>query len=114
LRQTLLQQFCLISSNESDPLQLAAEMHNQDVVLLVDFIFSFVMDLLCLLLVSDSHPILNKDFLVQLTQLKAKVHLKKIMAYLDYLQLLRARLKQGIHLNKQLLLEGLFIRWHCL
>lgn len=110
LRENLFQILYLLSQKQADPIQAAAEWHAHASLQLLDFILSWVMDLLRLQL-SVVTDVINKDYAKQLTELKNQTHLRHNTKWMEYLQQLRGQLSNGVNLNKQLMLESVFIRW---
>jgi DNA polymerase-3 subunit delta' len=110
-RQDLFQALILMSVRESDPIKIAAALQNHNVVLLLDFLLSWMMDLVRLQVNGSSDGLVNKDHVSQLIELKQKTHLESNVKLMDYVQHLRSKIMMGVNFNKQLLLESLFIRW---
>jgi len=110
-RQTCLQALCSLGKRQSDPLTVAADLQEKEALPLIDFILSWMMDLLRLQLKGRPEDITNEDYLASLTECTQHTELSKNVAFLTYLQQIRGHLLTGINLNKLLLMESLFIRW---
>ncbi|TAK77462.1 MAG: DNA polymerase III subunit delta' [Gammaproteobacteria bacterium] len=102
-RQALFQQ--------GDPIKLAAKMQEMDLLQLIDFILSWVMDLLRLQVGDDGSRIINQDYKKQLMQAAQQTELSSSTKFIDYLQQLRGEINRGINLNKQLTIENILIKW---
>lgn len=110
-RENLLEILYTLSQMQADPLKSAANMQDMDLVHILDFTLSFIMDLSRYHLTDDVNEVTNQDFIQPLIDLRQRTSLQKIIQYLDYLLRLRGQQQNGINLNKQLMLEGIFIRW---
>jgi DNA polymerase-3 subunit delta' len=110
-RQNLFQALGLMLTSKGDPLKAAAELQNNDLVSLLDFFLSWIMDVLRLQLDGNVEGLINQDHVSQLIESKQKTHIKSNVKLMDYIQVLRGKMTEGINFNKQLLLESLFIRW---
>jgi DNA polymerase-3 subunit delta' len=108
LRQDLFQALYALGSKQSDPLVYAVRWQTVDTVCLVELIQSWVLDVLRLQLDGN---VVNKDYAKQLKELCQQLFIKQIISFLDYLQQLQRDISKGVNLNKQLLLEAVFIRW---
>ena len=111
IRQELFQIFYRLSKNQCDPLKAAATLQAINPLWLIDFSLSWSMDLLRLQLGESVDRIMNKDYGTQLTELKQQTQLNNNTDFMNYLQQLRKQLCVGINLNKQLVVEGLLLRW---
>lgn len=109
LRKDLFQALVLLNQKKHDPIQVAAKFQKAELILLIDFMLTWVMDLIRLQVGCDD--IINQDYLNSLVALGQQPNMKKHANWMAYLQQARAQLSLGIHLNKQLLLESLLIRW---
>lgn len=110
-RQNLFQALLELAEGKGNPLKLAGELQNNDPLQLLDFFLTWVVDLMRLQLNGGSEGIINKDYVEVLTNLKDKTLLKNNVKLMEYVQLLRGQICDGINFNKQLLLESLFIQW---
>ncbi|OGT41322.1 MAG: DNA polymerase III subunit delta' [Gammaproteobacteria bacterium RIFCSPHIGHO2_12_FULL_37_34] len=107
LRQQIFEAFYL----SDDPLHRAAMMQDQHALQIVDFCLSWITDLLRLQLSGETNIIINKDYTKQLIELRKSTVVSHNTALMLYLLELRKRLCQGVHFNKQLMVESVFIRW---
>lgn len=94
-----------------NPLTLAKKMESFDLLSLIDFLLSWTMDLLRLLLGAETHQLINIDFLLQLMKLKQQIKREHCLKFLNYLQKQRKYICVGVNLNKQLLIESLLLHW---
>ncbi|MBV9575417.1 MAG: DNA polymerase III subunit delta' [Gammaproteobacteria bacterium] len=109
LRKTLFAALLLLSQKKESPLQLAASLQQAQPLKLIDFMLTWMMDLIRLQV--GCEDIINQDYLKSLLTLTHVHFLQQQASFMVYLQQLRVQLIQGIHLNKQLLLESMLIRW---
>lgn len=110
MRQHLFQLLCALTKNETNPIQSAAHI-NLDLLPFLDFMISWMMDLVRLQLCNDSSMIINQDFKQQLISLTQKSTVKVNIKLIDFLLQLRKNIHKGINLNKQLMMEWVLIRW---
>jgi DNA polymerase-3 subunit delta' len=95
----------------ADPLAASATIQAMDSIQVLDFLLTWVMDLLRLRLGAQKQDLVNSDFVEQLADLQSRISLKSMLLYMNYLQQVRAQLNAGLNLNKQLMIETIFIRW---
>ena len=110
-RQDLYQALIHLLEGKCDPIKSAADLQNNDPLQMLDFLLSWIVDVLRLQLNSDSDRVINKDYTQHLMELGQKTQLKKNVSLMEYIQQLRAQLSEGINFNKQMMLESIFIRW---
>ena len=108
-RKLLFQTLYLLSQKQADPLKSATALSDIELLPLLDFILGWTVDVLRLQIGSDE--VLNKDYLPQLTELKQRMIFSRLIKFMEYLQALRAQVSSGFNLNKQLVVETMFIRW---
>ena len=111
VRESLFQSMYSLGKKQDDPVKSAAKLYQNEPLRLVDFLLSWTLDLLKLHINGGLDVVMNTDFANQLIELKQKTQAPKLNRMLDYLQQLRAQLCAGMNLNKQLMLENVFIRW---
>lgn len=88
LREEVNKSFHLLKEQKADPLQVAEKFLEEDILILLNLMIE------CLL-----------------EQLRNDFRNNKILNFLDHIQKIRGYISSAIHLNRQLLLEELFIRW---
>jgi DNA polymerase-3 subunit delta' len=110
-RSHFLKMIYNLSQKKADPLQSAVEIQKMDTVYILDFMQSFIMDLLRLHFTIATSEMMNQDFMSELKDLHQRTLLVKITQFQNYLLELQRQLQVGINLNKQLMLETLLIRW---
>lgn len=109
IRKQLFDGLFALKNGSGDPLQMATEMHQKEPLMLVNFMLSLIQDILKTQL-TNSTDIVNEDYEQQMTAL-SQMSTRESVALLDELERLRASWLAGVHLNKQLMLESLFIKW---
>jgi DNA polymerase-3 subunit delta' len=110
-RQSLFQTLLSLAEGKGNPLQSAADLQEHDPIILLDFLLSWVVDLLRLQLNSDSGAVVNKDYAIELMSLRQTTQIENNVNLMDYIQNLRSQLFSGINFNKQMMLEAIFMQW---
>jgi len=110
-RSDLYQALQSLHLGQADPLVIAVKWQDTHLVSMIDLLHSFVSDILWFQLTQDPSSLVNADYQDHIIQTSQKAHKDKLLGFIDYLQQGRATLLAGIHLNKQLLLEDILIRW---
>jgi len=92
-----------LSERKIDPIKSVTPFLSLELLTTIDLILNWLMDILRLQAGSDI--IINQDYEGALLKMKVDP------GFRDYLMSLRKEICSGFNLNKQLLLESLFIRW---
>jgi DNA polymerase-3 subunit delta' len=111
LRKELYQGLHALSQGDADPLSLAVKWLDVDQSSLVDLMLSWLTDLLRFKMTSDQDMLINSDYKNEIAKVSVALLKNNLLAYIDHLQLTRSHLSSSLNLNKQLMLEDLFIRW---
>jgi DNA polymerase-3 subunit delta' len=111
LRHELYQGFHSLSAGQGNPIQMAAKWQDADHLSVVDLLLSWLTDLLRFKLTQNHADLVNADYKNEITRISISLLQNNVLAYMDHLQQTRADLLSSVNLNKQLLLEDLFIRW---
>jgi DNA polymerase III subunit delta' len=111
VRRNLFDTLYLLSKKQSDPTAFAAQKEECELVVLLDFVLSWMMDLLKLQLENNPETMVNQDYEKQLTELAQRTDIKHNIKYMEYVQQLRAQICSGLNLNKHLMMENILIRW---
>lgn len=111
LRQTIYQGLHALSRGQADPLQLAAQWHEQDVLAILKLMLSWLRDMLRLTLTQGQVELLNSDYRDVFTDIIKKITRDSLLLYLEKVQHSYLKLAGLPNLNKQLLLEELLIGW---
>jgi DNA polymerase-3 subunit delta' len=108
-RQRVFQEFGELSRRQLDPIGIAERWHGQPHEECVNWMLSWVADMIYLLMTPAAPCLSNADLKVELTQL-AKIH--RICSLIDFRsELLNIRQALGTQVNRQLLLEEALIGW---
>jgi DNA polymerase-3 subunit delta' len=110
-RTHLFQTLYSLSQKQTDPIQAAAKIQDLEPIAFLDFMLTWIMDLLKLHLGCAKDEIINQDFAPQLITLQHQGFLNATKNYMNYLQHIRGQIQMGINLNKQLMIENVLIRW---
>jgi len=108
-RKILFDVLVQLQKKENNPLSAAVTIQEMELLQTIDFMLSWLIDLLKLHV--GNKKITNQDYAVQLAELKQNTKLKAPLKLLDILQTTRVQLCRGFNLNKQLVLENIFIQW---
>lgn len=98
-----------VALRRREPVSLAERWSTLPYEELVDWMLSWVMDLIRLRSLPDYHDLDNPDLRDDLRALGSRLHLKSLFEFLDLL--LQAKRASNSQLNRQLLLEELLIHW---
>lgn len=93
----------------TDPVKAVAKLPDIEPISLLDILLSWVMDILHLQL--QTGTMTNLDYRAELVALAKRAPMQQVLKFMHYLQQLRSQICIGINLNKQLMLESVFIRW---
>lgn len=108
-REMIFQAMHALAQNKQNPLQFATKLKDTDSLLAIDFVWSWMLDLLRLQ--AGEQAIINTDYTDKLQHIAEKTANNQNALFMVYLQKLRREIMQGINLNKQLLIENIFIRY---
>lgn len=111
VRDDLFQALYLLNQKQTDPIKAAGKLQTIEGLPLLDFLLSWVMDLVRLQLAGGGEGIINKDYKNQLIELTQRTQLQNNMQFMEFLQQLRAQICAGINFNKQLMIEHALIKW---
>lgn len=111
LRQTFYDGLQQLISKQVDPIKLTARLSELEPLPLLDFMLSWLTDLLRIFLKADPSRLTNQDFAAALQQLKNQLSLASCTQLLESLLQQRAQICRGMNFNKQLLTEHLLLRW---
>lgn len=111
LRKNVYQALLSLSQGQQDPLSLAAEWHDKACLLIVSLMLSWLRDLLRCILIQEPVALVNQDYAHALVELKSRLSPENLLHYSEFVQNQYAKIQSSHNLNRQLLLEELFIRW---
>jgi DNA polymerase-3 subunit delta' len=101
--------FALISG-AIDPVAFAAQWSDVEPLLVVDLVLNWLADLLRYKVTNDVVWLMNADFKTQIMQVSTTLPSAKLTDYITQVEQTRNELG-SLNLNKQLVLENLFISW---
>lgn len=107
LYQTLLQ----LSEQQADPLLVAAKWQENEASVILTLLLSWLSDLLRFKLTSVGDAIINVDYQAAICQLAVKLNQEQLLSYITHIQQVYTRILNSLNMNRQLLLEDLFIGW---
>ncbi len=111
MRKILYQGLVELSQGGADPLLLAVQCQDYDILWVFKLLFFWLQDLLRLKLIQQSIELINFDYQSIFLTIIKNISKKNLMDYLEHIQYLYGKLLNMQNLNKQLLLEDLLIRW---
>lgn len=109
LRHDLYQGLQNLILKKSSPIQLAAPLQDKNSIDLLNLILLWLRDLLSFKLTSGQSPLINFDLQNDFSRLHTLVSQQKILLWLDEVQKNLSYCLNSLNLNKQLLLEKLFV-----
>lgn len=92
-------------------LEVAEKLYKEELLCLLDWLHSLVVDLVRLQADPETHSISNKDMIKMLTAVAHRASPGAVFDLLDQIQTERIHLLQRLNPNKQLSLETLLLRW---
>ncbi len=111
LRQTIYRGLSDLSKNKADPLQLAAQWQEYDMMTICHLLLSWLRDLLRLQLTHQQTALVNTDYRAAFSSIIQMLSQKNILHYMELVQERYANMLNLQNLNQQLLLEELLIHW---
>jgi DNA polymerase-3 subunit delta' len=111
LRNELYQGLHALSQGKMNPLQLAAQYLEKNILTIFDLLQNWLRDLLRFKLTQGEAELINDDFREWYVYLMQKYSLKNLLRYIDFMQQSHMKILQSANLNRQLLLEEIFILW---
>jgi DNA polymerase-3 subunit delta' len=110
-RQDLYQGLFALSQAKADPVQFAVRWQEMDFRMLFDLMHNWLRDLLKLKLTHGNAEVINADFNESYAHLIKKLSIKNLIRYIDYVQKTDMNISGPCNLNRQMVLEQLFIEW---
>lgn len=111
LRQNFYQGLSVFLLGKCDPLWFATQCQTYDVLVLLKLLQSWLRDLLRYQLTCGEAPLINSDYRTVLVELAQVISLKNSVDYAEVVQKAYIKVLNRFNLNKQLLLEELWITW---
>lgn len=108
-RKTVFSEYLDVASRRQEPVSLAERWSTLPYEELVDWMISWMMDLIRLRSLPDCQHLDNPDLRDDLQALGPRLHLKGLFGFFDLL--MQAKRALNGQLNRQLLLEELLIHW---
>lgn len=105
LYQSFINDLSALTKQEADPLQLAVQWKDANMLWVFDMFFQWILKLMRM----QQVPALADEFSASL--LPERLTSSYLLEFVDYLQRMRAEVLGPYNLNQQLMLEALFIRW---
>ena len=111
MRQDLYQGLYALSQRKEDPLQFATRWLDSDLITVFHLLQSWLRDLLAFQLTEGESSLLNTDFRMMYEQLAQKIQISHLLNFVDKIQATYTKISGSLNLNRQLVLEELFIQW---
>ncbi len=108
-RQLMLKEIYSIGAGTADPVAVADRWNEQDFFLTLNWMYSWVTDVLRLKFNPQVSEIINTDQTEQLKKMAHLLEFKELYTTLD--QIYQALDSQGTQLNSQMILEALLLSW---
>lgn len=114
LRQAIYDGLFELSESKVDPLYLAVQWQEHDMVVLFNLLLNWLRDLLRMQLTKQQAVLVNYDYQAVFESIIRKLSQKNLLFYLALVQERYANMLNLQNLNRQLVLEELLIYWKCL
>lgn len=111
LRNDLYHTLLQLSQQQADPVLIASKWQENEAQVILMLLLSWLSDLLRYQLSLADDTIINLDHSSAVRQLAAKVNQENLLNYIEHIQQLYSRVLNSLNMNRQLLLEDVFIRW---
>lgn len=111
IRQDLYNGLFALSQKQEDPLRFAARWLDTEISTLLSLLQNWLRDLLRFKLAQGEDALINVDFKDAFNKLSQRLALDKVMEYVEYVQKQFLKIAESNNLNRQLVLEELFIQW---
>jgi DNA polymerase III subunit delta' len=111
LRRTLYHALADLTRGAGDPLQLAADWQDNECLSILNIMLSWLRDLLCCMVIQKPVKLINQEYSDILASLAKRLKSHAVLDYYDHVYSQYVKLQNGHNVNKQLVLEELFIRW---
>jgi DNA polymerase-3 subunit delta' len=111
LRQELYKNMDLLARRQLDPLQLAAKLQDQESLIVLNLLLVWLQDLLRFKLTMGNAELVNVDCQNIFATLARTIPYQNVLDYYDHVKKAYSYLARALNLNRQLMLEELFIRW---
>lgn len=115
IRQELYQGLHQLSQKQADPLQFAGQWQETDIHVFFQLLMSWLKDLMRFKLTpgskEDSVDLINSDFHADFVALNQKLSQQNLLRFIEKVQQIYQAILRSINLNRQLMLEELFILW---
>lgn len=108
-RQHVFDDFMAVLGRRQDPVRVAERWHGQSHEECIDWMVSWVTDLIALVMAPAVRRASNRDLLPELGRLAERLNARRLIDFRDELMAIRQAL--GGQANRQLLLEEALIRW---
>lgn len=109
LRRTFYENLLTLAD---DPLKMAALWHEKELTFILNLLLVWLKDILRLKLTNGKALLVNADFETQIKLFSEKIETKKLLTYLSQVEEVYRMISRGLNLNRQLVLEGLFLNIH--
>lgn len=111
LRQNIYRGLFDLSQGQSNPLQLAMQWQEYDMIIIFHLILYWLRDLLRFQLMHEQAVLVNSDYQTCFSHIIQMLSRKNILNYIEFIQERYANFLNLQNLNRQLLLEELLIQW---
>lgn len=111
IRENLYKGLETLTKKNPNPLQYALEYQGYDLQLVIQLVLLFLQDMMRIKFANETHQLINIDYKDRIRQIAEIFSNQKLLNYLDFIKKIYGYALLNINLNRQLLLEDLFIRW---
>lgn len=110
-RKKIFQALIAALDAKNDRIKLAADFAKSESLELLDYILSFLSDLLKVQLGGELSEVFNRDYADSFASIQSRTTPGANVQLMEYVRQMRGALCKGVNFNKQLLLESIFGRW---
>ncbi len=109
-RENLFKEWCQFLQGKLDLIDISKKWSKLDIASVLQYLMSWLNDLILLSQIPDLTDIVNLDFLAELKAIASKYSTQQFYEFYDELLKAQTIISKHIALNQQLLLEGLLMR----
>jgi DNA polymerase-3 subunit delta' len=111
VRQNLYQGLVALSRKKIDPVQFAAQWQEIEFINFFDLLQNWLRDLMRFKLTRGEGELINIDFRAIYAEINPIFSLNNLIRYVDKVKEIQTKVLGSVSLNRQLILEELFISW---
>jgi len=111
LRSNLYDGLIQLSSQQIDPLSFATKWDDKDVKMILSLMITWLQDLLRVKVTESQTQLMNPDYQIAISKIAPKLSFENLLQYAERIQKVYAQIINSLNMNRQLLLNEIFIQW---